>query len=114
MAYPPISPPTGPMRRRRTVQLLGFTPDWITFLALYPRFAFIKAEKASLPVALMCRVLKVSRAGFYAWRSRPAAKRTRQDQVLATVRANYRSILDCPKNPTATVSKGDIQPKTLM
>ena len=43
------------------------------------RFAFIEEEKSSFPVALMCRVLKVSRAGFYAWRSRPAATRTRQD-----------------------------------
>jgi putative transposase len=47
------------------------------------RFAFIAAEKAGFPVALMCRVLAVSRAGFYAWRQRPVAKRTRQDQVLA-------------------------------
>ena len=47
------------------------------------RFAFIATEKACFPVALMCRVLKVSRAGFYAWRPRPAAARTRQDQALA-------------------------------
>ena len=47
------------------------------------RFAFIETEKACYPVALMCRILAVSRAGFYAWRRRPVAVRTRQDQVLA-------------------------------
>jgi hypothetical protein len=47
------------------------------------RFAFIETEKACFPVALMCRMLAVSRAGFYAWRRRPVAVRTRQDQVLA-------------------------------
>ena len=47
------------------------------------RFAFIATEKAGFPVALMCRMLAVSRAGFYAWRRRPVAARTRQDQVLA-------------------------------
>jgi hypothetical protein len=47
------------------------------------RFAFIQTEKACFPVALMCRVLQVSRAGFYAWRTRPTAARTQQDQRLA-------------------------------
>jgi transposase InsO family protein len=47
------------------------------------RFAFIATEKARFPIALMCRLLAVSRAGFYAWRQRPVATRTRQDQVLA-------------------------------
>jgi putative transposase len=47
------------------------------------RFAFIQTEKACYPVALMCRVLQVSRAGFYAWRTRPTAARTQQDQRLA-------------------------------
>jgi len=41
-------------------------------------------------VALMCRVLQVSRSGYYAWRSRPSAARTREDQRLAiTVAAIY-------------------------
>jgi transposase InsO family protein len=49
------------------------------------RFAFIAAEKACFPVALMCRLLAVSRAGFYAWRQRPVAPRTRQNETLAAV-----------------------------
>ena len=46
------------------------------------RFAFIATEKAHYPVALLCRVLQVSRSGFYAWQQRPAARRTLQDQSL--------------------------------
>ncbi len=43
----------------------------------------IATEKACYPVALLCRVLKVSRSGYYAWHQRPAATRTVQDQSLA-------------------------------
>ncbi len=68
------------------------------------RFAFIEEEKASFPVALMCRVLKVSRAGFYAWRSRPGPTRTRQDQVLAAVVATiYTNNRGCYGSPRVQV-----------
>jgi hypothetical protein len=46
------------------------------------RFSFIETEKACFPVTLMCRMLAVSRAGFYAWRRRPAAARTRQELIF--------------------------------
>ena len=46
------------------------------------RFAFIAVEKATYPVRVLCRVLDVSRAGFYAWHRRPPALRTQQDQRL--------------------------------
>lgn len=47
------------------------------------RFSLIATEKACYPVALLCRVLKVSRSGYYAWRQRPAPTRTVEDQRLA-------------------------------
>ena len=31
------------------------------------RFAFVDSERAHYDVTVLCRLLKVSRAGFYAW-----------------------------------------------
>src|SRR5262245_4444324 len=47
------------------------------------RFAFIAAEKARYPVRVLCRTLAVSRAGFYAWHTRPLAARRQADQRLS-------------------------------
>ena len=47
------------------------------------KFAFVHAEKASFPVALMCRHMKVSRAGYYAWIGRSESERTNADRLLA-------------------------------
>jgi putative transposase len=46
------------------------------------RFHFIAAEKAKYPVALLCRSLRVSRSGFYAWAGRGPSKRVRDDARL--------------------------------
>ena len=45
-------------------------------------FGFIEAEKAHHPVTVLCRVLGVSRSGYYAWRERPASARTRSNLAL--------------------------------
>lgn len=46
------------------------------------KFAFIAAEKACAPVALLCRVLEVSRSGFYAWEARGPSSRKADDEKL--------------------------------
>ncbi len=46
------------------------------------KFDFVHAEKANFPVALMCRHLGVSRAGYYAWVERPESKRRVEDRAL--------------------------------
>lgn len=46
------------------------------------RFVFIQAHARIYRVRTMCRVLEVSRAGYYAWRARPLAERVKADRVL--------------------------------
>ena len=46
------------------------------------RFAFVDAQKATYDVAVLCRLLKVSRSGYYAWVARPPSARAVADGVL--------------------------------
>jgi transposase InsO family protein len=46
------------------------------------RYEFIRAEKAHYPVAILCRVLRVARSGFYAWSARGESARARRDREL--------------------------------
>ena len=45
-------------------------------------FGFIDAEKANYPVLMLCRVLKVSRSGYYAWKERSPSRRSVEDSAL--------------------------------
>ena len=45
-------------------------------------FGFIAAKKAEHSIALMCRVLEVSRSGFHAWQSRKPSVRALEDERL--------------------------------
>ncbi len=54
------------------------------------RFGFIQAEKAHHPVARLCRCLRVTRGGFYAWLHRPESARAQTDRRLrVAVRAAF-------------------------
>jgi len=45
-------------------------------------FKLIDAEKASYPISLLCRVLGVSRSGYYEWKDRPPSNRDRENTAL--------------------------------
>jgi putative transposase len=64
-------------------------------------FRFIEAEKASHSVPRLCRMLGVSRSGYYAWRRRQPSERTLFDAVLSekieTIHRNSRAIYGAPR-----------------
>ena len=45
-------------------------------------FKLIDAEKADYSISLLCRVLQVSRSGYYDWKDRPPSKRDRENAAL--------------------------------
>jgi transposase InsO family protein len=54
------------------------------------RFQLIDAAKREFPVQRLCKVLKVSPSGYFAWKNRPASRRQREDLVLlAHVRSAF-------------------------
>jgi putative transposase len=54
------------------------------------RFRFIAAEKAEHSITMLCRCLRVTRSGFYAWQHRPESAHARHDRRLRVlVRASF-------------------------
>jgi putative transposase len=65
------------------------------------KFAFIDEKKACWPVEVMCRVLGVSRSGYYAWSGRPASARDMEDaRLVLDIKAAHeagRGAYGCPR-----------------
>ncbi len=49
------------------------------------RYAFILVSEVAFPVAVMCRVLGVSRSGFYDWKAQPVSSRSERSVVLCSM-----------------------------
>ena len=47
------------------------------------RYHFIKQSEGQFALSALCRVLQVSRSGYYAWRKRPASPREQANQRLS-------------------------------
>lgn len=56
------------------------------------RYQFIQAHRREFQVRLMCRVLEVSRGGFYLWLKRPASRRSVENcRLLLEIRAIHKA-----------------------
>ena len=74
------------------------------------RFAFIKDNRDAWPVAVQCRVLDVSRAGFYAWLDRPesarAAARRELTDAIRAAHAECRGVYGSPRVTVELAARG--------
>lgn len=63
-------------------------------------FTFIAAKKAEHSIKIMCRVLEVSRSGYYAWAGREPSARAREDERLtARIKALFKLRRDVYGSP---------------
>jgi putative transposase len=73
-------------------------------------FAWIEERKGEWPVTHLCRVLEVSRSGFYAWRSRePSAAEVRREELAArvtTIHAEAKGRYGSPRIHAELVAQG--------
>jgi putative transposase len=54
------------------------------------KFSFVQDHRRLWPVAAICRVLQVSRSGFFAWRRRgPSRRRRRQEELIEKIKAAH-------------------------
>ena len=65
------------------------------------RYRCIDRRRNQYPVRMMCRLLEVSRSGYYAWRVRPESQRAKTDQeltgVIRRLHAESRGVYGSPK-----------------
>jgi transposase InsO family protein len=76
------------------------------------RYAFIAEKRVAFPVAALCRVLCVSRSGFYDYLDEPETERDRRDAVLAAktraVFAEHKGRYGSPRVHRELRERGDV------
>jgi putative transposase len=75
------------------------------------RYEFIGRHVAEFPVTAMCRVLKVSRSGYYAWKLRPESPRVSQDRrmavIIAAIQHMVRRVYGAPRMHRELTARGE-------
>jgi putative transposase len=75
------------------------------------KFAFIKDHQDTFDIRIMCAVLAVSRAGYYAWCDRPASARATRRHELAmrikSVHERHRGVYGSPRVHQALLAEGE-------
>lgn len=73
-------------------------------------FRLIEAERAEHSISRLCKVLGVSRVGFYAWRTRPPSARALRDaeleRLIAAVFAESRQTYGAPRVQAELQARG--------
>ncbi len=74
------------------------------------QYRFIHAEKATYPIVVLCRALRVARSAYYAWARRGASARARAEADLsaqiAAVHARSRATYGAPRVHAALRAEG--------
>lgn len=75
------------------------------------KFAFVKDHRKRWPVMVICRVLRVTRSGFYAWLKRkPSPRAHRRERLLARIRIEHqrhRELYGSPRVHRALLIDGE-------
>ena len=64
------------------------------------KYAFILKKSDQIPVAQTCRILKVSRSGYYSWRKKYESKSKHQLELISTIEKVFigsRGVYDSPR-----------------
>ena len=77
------------------------------------RYAWIKEQRGSYPVRLMCRALQVSKSGYYKWLSSPASPRAARSQAIRRsvreVYEQFKGIYGSPKITAELQNRDDLE-----
>lgn len=75
------------------------------------RFGFVRDHRSEFKIAAMCRVLEVTRSGFYAWLGRGEPKRRRDDArlqpLIRSIYEGHRFVYGAPRVHKALKKSGE-------
>jgi transposase InsO family protein len=72
------------------------------------KFAFIRDYRVRWPVVAICRVLKASRSGFFAWLKRPASRRRELIEKIRVAHRENRELYGSPRVHRALLIDGEV------